>query len=124
MVLVVLLMILALLAAGAVLLVASVAGGSSGTTAQFLADLRAGLGRRAPEDADEEPEVAGRPVGTAALVPTPRGRDSEEEAVAGLDQLFTVGRPDRGYVDSDELTETLGLATQRAARGVAMIRRR
>jgi hypothetical protein len=108
MVLVVLVLVLGLAGAAAVLLLASVAGGRSEGLADFLADLRSGLRRgRADEEA-----------------PAPVPAVASQPGQHGVDELFLHGGPVPGYVDFEELSQTLGLATQRAARGVALLTRR
>jgi hypothetical protein len=123
MVLVVLVLVLGLVGAGAVLLVASVAGGRSEGFAQFVADLRAGL-RGGGTDAQSFEDQSDEPVLAVPTQPDAPLGDAPVADPQGIDALFLGTRPTPGYVDYEELSQTLGLATQRAARGVALITRR
>lgn len=123
MVLVALWIVLSLLAAAAVLLVASVSGGRSDGLAEFLADLRGGL-RRDGRDADASVDDGDDEPLEDRFRNGPGHRFEEQGVEQGVDGLFLVGRPAPGYVDLDDLSQTLGLAGQRAARGVALLTRR
>ena len=104
---------LALVVAASVLVVASVADGrgmESGGVRAYLDDVRAGLRTwRAARSKD----VAQRPVPPAEPVDT------------SIEDFFAATEvQDPAYVAVEDLTETLSLARDRAARGVSRITRR
>jgi len=104
----------ALLVAASVLVVAGVAEGRDGASGvgvrAYLDDVRAGLRTwRATRSKDH----AGRPAPQAQPVDT------------SIDDFFAATEvEDPAYVAVEDITETLALARERAARGVSRITRR
>ena len=107
-------LLLALATALLVLLVASVAGGRSTGTGEFLGHLRSGLRR------------GERRRGPGLLAETRREHaEVADVEPSSVDDLFTIGQEQpQGYVEVEELTQTLSRAKERAVRGVSQIARR
>ena len=107
--------LVALLTAVVVLLVASVADGRSSRDGSFLQLMRSGVRRS---------RGSGRGGGLLADARRELAETAEVEH-SSVDELFVIGEEQpSAYVGTEELTQTLSRATQRAVRGVTQLARR